>query len=150
MHGGETLPGVVYVLVLYCYVLVGFCGITFIPNFVFAGILASEGFMMLDRFFITPYRIAGLSEGIPVSLIGIVSFFDFYIGFFLGCFIALLIYSIRFYHLGCVKQTGTGLTIRSTVDRDDKSSGNPELPQLRNLTRKSTQFNPEINLRLAL
>ena len=39
----------------------------------------------------------------------------------MGTALALLRYSIRFSKLGCIKLTGTGLTMRSTADRDDNA-----------------------------
>jgi len=122
MHGGEILPGIVTVFCLIFITLGNFKGVDYIPKFVYMGILASEGFMMLDRFLIMPYRLAGPMEWIAVVIIAVVAFFDIFRGFFLGTAISLLLYSIRFYRTGCIKLTGTGLTIRSTVDRSDSTA----------------------------
>ena len=122
MHGGEIFPGIVTVFCLIFITIGGFKGVDYIPKFVYMGILASEGFMMLDRFLIMPYRLAGPIEWVAVVIIAVVSFFDIFRGFFLGTAISLLLYSIRFYRTGCIKLTGTGLTIRSTVDRSDSSA----------------------------
>lgn len=122
MHGGEVFPGIISVIVVGFFALVQFKGIDYIPKFVFTGILASEGFMMLDRFLLMPYRLAGPVEWFAVAIIAVTSFFDIFKGFFLGAAISLFLYSMRFYRTGCVKLTGTGLTIRSTVDRDERAA----------------------------
>ena len=119
MHGGEVFQGVVSLLALTAFAFAKFAGIGLVPTFVFTGILASEGLMMLDRFFITPYRLAGPVEWLAVAIIAVIAFFDIVYGFLVGVVISMLLYSLRFYRTGCVKLTGTGLTIRSTVDRGD-------------------------------
>ena len=78
--------------------------------------------MMLDRFLLMPYRMAGIIEWLAVAAIAVTAFFDIFQGFFLGAAISLVLFSVRFYRIGCVKMTGTGLTIRSTVDRSDAAS----------------------------
>jgi MFS superfamily sulfate permease-like transporter len=122
MHGGEVFPGVISVLALLCITLTQFMGVDYIPKFVFTGILASEGIMMLDRFLLMPYRLAGFVEWFAVVIIAVTAFFDIFKGFFIGAAISLMLFSVRFYRTGCVKMTGTGLTIRSTVDRSDTAS----------------------------
>ena len=119
MHGGEVFPGVVSLLALTAFASAKFAGIGLVPKFVFTGILASEGLMMLDRFFITPYKLAGPAEWMAVAVIALIAFFNIVYGFLVGVVISMLLYSLRFYRTGCVKLTGTGLTIRSTVDRGD-------------------------------
>jgi MFS superfamily sulfate permease-like transporter len=122
MHGGEVFPGVISVLALVCITLAQFMGVDYIPKFIFTGILASEGIMMLDRFLLMPYRLAGFVEWFAVVIIAVTAFFDIFKGFFIGAAISLMLFSVRFYRTGCVKMTGTGLTIRSTVDRSDTAS----------------------------
>lgn len=122
MHGGEVFPGVISVLALLCITLTQFIGVDYIPKFVFTGILASEGIMMLDRFLLMPYRLFGFVEWFAVVIIAVTAFFDIFKGFFVGAAISLMLFSVRFYRTGCVKMTGTGLTIRSTVDRSDTAS----------------------------
>ena len=149
MHGGEIFPGIASVVALACITLGRFAGVDYIPKvppllappfqcpyqphhpispvptplqFVFMGILANEGIMMLDRFLLMPYRMAGIIEWIAVAAIAVTAFFDIFQGFFLGAAISLVLFSVRFYRIGCVKMTGTGLTIRSTVDRSDAAS----------------------------
>jgi MFS superfamily sulfate permease-like transporter len=122
MHGGEVFPGVISVLALLCITLTQFMGVDYIPKFVYTGILASEGIMMLDRFLLMPYRLAGFVEWFAVVIVAVIAFFDIFKGFFIGAAISLFLFSVRFYRTGCVKMTGTGLTIRSTVDRSDTAS----------------------------
>ena len=122
MHGGEVFPGVISVFALICITFSRFSGVDYIPKFIFTGILASEGIMMLDRFLFMPYRLAGVVEWLAVVIIAVTAFFDIFKGFFIGAAISLLLFSVRFYRTGCVKMTGTGLTIRSTVDRSDTAS----------------------------
>ena len=61
MHGGEMFPGIANITSLICITLARFAGVDYIPKFVFMGILANEGIMMLDRFLLMPYRLAGIS-----------------------------------------------------------------------------------------
>ena len=122
MHGGEVFPGVISVIALSCITFSRFYGVDCIPKFVFTGILASEGIMMLDRFLLMPYRLAGFVEWLAVVIIAVTAFFDIFKGFFVGAAISLILFSIRFHRTGCVKSTGTGLTIRSTVDRSDTAA----------------------------
>ena len=122
MHGGEVFPGVISVIALSCITFSRFYGVDCIPKFVFTGILASEGIMMLDRFLLMPYRLAGFVEWLAVVIIAVTAFFDIFKGFFVGAAISLILSSIRFHRTGCVKSTGTGLTIRSTVDRSDTAA----------------------------
>jgi hypothetical protein len=61
-------------ITVFCLIFItlgGFKGVDYIPKFVYMGILASEGFMMLDRFLIVPYRLAGPIEWIAVVIIAI-------------------------------------------------------------------------------
>ena len=122
MHGGEVFPGIISVIALSCITFSRFFGVDCVPKFVFTGILASEGIMMLDRFLIMPYRLAGLVEWLAVVIIAVTAFFDIFKGFFVGAAISMILFSIRFHRTGCVKSTGTGLTIRSTVDRSDAAA----------------------------
>ena len=122
MHGGEVFPGVISVIALSCITFSRFFGVDCVPKFVFTGILASEGIMMLDRFLLMPYRLAGIVEWLAVVIIAVTAFFDIFKGFFVGAAISLILFSIRFHRTGCVKSTGTGLTIRSTVDRSDAAA----------------------------
>jgi MFS superfamily sulfate permease-like transporter len=122
MHGGEVFPGVIFVLALSCVTFSRFFGVDCVPKFVFTGIFASEGIMMLDRFLLMPYRLAGTVEWLAVVIIAVTAFFDIFKGFFVGAAISLILFSIRFHRTGCVKSTGTGLTIRSTVDRSDAAA----------------------------
>ena len=122
MHGGEVFPGGISVIALSCITFSRFYGVDCVPKFVFTGILASEGIMMLDRFLLMPYRLAGFVEWLAVVIIAVTAFFDIFQGFFVGAAISLILFSIRFHRTGCVKSTGTGLTIRSTVDRSDAAA----------------------------
>ena len=122
MHGGEVFPGVISVIALSCITFSRFFGVDCVPKFVFTGILASEGIMMLDRFLLMPYRLAGIVEWLAVVIIAVTAFFDIFKGFFVGAAISLILFSVRFHRTGCVKSTGTGLTIRSTVDRSDAAA----------------------------
>ena len=119
MTGGEVLPSLLNLIFLYCFMQISFLSLKFLPRFFMAGILAAEGFIIVYRFLVRPYKVAGIYEWLTVALVAVTCFFDFFLGFFVGTAVSLLRYAVRFYRLGCVKSTGTGLIMRSTADRDD-------------------------------
>jgi len=117
--GGTVLrPVCIHLAFMAIFYFMSFEIVAYIPKFIFVGLLLSQGYALVHSWMILPFQRIPRVEWLIIIIIN---------GFFLligmlpavaiGAGFSVVLFAYHFYAVGCLKGDGTGLTIRSGIDR---------------------------------
>jgi len=118
MGGSLYCPGAIHLAFMAFFYFYSFEVVAFIPKFVFVGLLLSQGYCLVHSWLVLPFNRIPRQEW---SVIIIINCFFLLIGMLpavaIGAGFSVILFAYHFYAVGVLKSDGTGLTIRSGIDR---------------------------------